>query len=260
LIPSTSGDSNYRPAQALGYHPVMPFPPLERSFFDRDPVRVARDLLGTRLVRTRGRSVAAGRIVEVEAYLARDDSANHAFRGRTPRNASMFGPPGHAYVYAIHGRFCLNAVTETDGVPSAVLIRAVEPLAGIAVMQRRRGTMRLADLTRGPARLCEAFAIDPTFDGWDLTLGRRLWIARDPEFEPAHIATSVRIGVTSAHDLPLRFYLPDSPHVSRRARVATGGPPVARTGTSVRTSPTGGAARLRKNRSPIGDDSNDRPS
>jgi DNA-3-methyladenine glycosylase len=161
----------------------------------------------------------AGKIVEVEAYLARDDPANHAYRGRTRRNAAMFGPPGHAYVYTIHARFCLNAVTEPVGLPSAALIRAVEPVEGMELMQRRRGTEQRLNLTRGPARLCEAFAVDRALDGWDLTRGDRLWIAA-PDLEPdtAEIVAATRVGVTSAKDLPLRFFLAESPFVSRRRR------------------------------------------
>ena len=192
-------------------------PPLPRAFYDRDTATVARDLLGTLLVHRAPEGLTAGRIVETEAYLARNDSANHAFRGRTRRNASMFGPPGHAYVYAIHSRWCLNTVTEPAGVASAVLIRAVEPLQGTKLMTSRRGMEKERDLCRGPARLCEAFAIDRALDGHDLTLGKTLWIsAADATVVSDRIETAPRIGVTSAHALPLRFYVADSPFVSRR--------------------------------------------
>ncbi|HID21251.1 MAG TPA: DNA-3-methyladenine glycosylase [Planctomycetaceae bacterium] len=189
--------------------------PLERDFYDRAPIDVARDLLGAILVRRLGRTAAMGRIVEVEAYLAKDDPANHAFRGPTRRNASMFGPAGHAYVYAIHARYCLNVVTEPEGVASAVLIRAVEPLAGIDVMRRRRRREKLTDLCRGPARLCEAFAIDRGLDGWDVTLGKTLWLEPGERIAGGRIATASRVGVTKAQDLPLRFYVRDCPFVSR---------------------------------------------
>jgi DNA-3-methyladenine glycosylase len=176
--------------------------PLSQRFYQRDVVTVARDLLGRRLVRESDAGVTTGRIVEVEAYLSQDDPACHASRGPTRRNATMFGPPGKAYVYAIHSRWCLNAVTEPEGIACAVLIRAVEPL----------------ELTRGPARLCEAYAIDRQFDGWDLTRGDTLWIAAGSRTRPAsgEIATSPRIGVTSAHDLLLRFYLVGNRFVSGR--------------------------------------------
>jgi DNA-3-methyladenine glycosylase len=200
-------------------------PPLPRAFFNRDPCVVAHALLGTYLLRATADGLIRGRIVEAEAYLAQADPASHAYRGRTRRNASMFGPPGHAYVYAIHSRWCLNVVTEPQGVPSAVLIRAVEPLDGLELMRRRRarrrgtaaGTLALRDLARGPARLCEAFAIDRELDGWDLTRGARLWLCAAPPARAEALAVVVgpRVGVTSAHDLPLRFCLADCPFVSR---------------------------------------------
>ena len=196
--------------------------PLPRNFYDRHVVRVARELLGKLLLRRTSDGQCAGRIVEVEAYLADDDSACHAYRGRTRRNATMFGPPGRAYVYAIHSRYCMNVVTEPEGVASAVLIRALEPLEGIDSMKRRRGTDELLDLARGPARLCEALQVDRNLDGWELTRGEELWIADDPHAgaKDHRIGVSTRIGVTSAQDLPLRFFFEDNRFVSgsRRGR------------------------------------------
>jgi len=194
--------------------------PLPGSFYARDVVQVAREILGKRLVRVTAEGATIGRIVEAEAYLARDDPANHAHRGQTRRNASMFGPPGHAYVYAIHARFCLNVVTEPVGVPSAVLVRAVEPLDGVELMRQRRGTSAPLNLTRGPARLCEAFAIDYSLDGWDLTRGEELWVTVEPNSDPqpVQIATATRVGVTAAQDLPLRFFITGNPFVSRPPR------------------------------------------
>jgi DNA-3-methyladenine glycosylase len=194
---------------------------LPRSFYDRPVVDVARDLLGKLLLRETQEGRVGGRIVEAEAYLAAGDPACHSARGQTRRNAAMFGPPGHAYVYAIHSRWCLNAVTEAAGIASAVLIRAIEPLYGLPQMAARRRTDKLLDLARGPARLCEALGIDRQLDCWDLTVGKELWIAADEAFPIAadQIAVSPRIGVTSAHDLPLRFYLPESKFVSGRRRV-----------------------------------------
>jgi len=184
----------------------------------RDPVVVASELLGKRLWRETSAGLCGGRIVEAEAYLSSRDPACHASRGMTRRNSAMFGPPGHAYVYMIHHRWCFNAVTEPEGVPSAILIRAIEPLDGIELMQQRRRTEIIRDLARGPARLCEALAIDRTSNGWDLTLGRELWIADDPESsgQPPRIVRSARIGVTSAHRRLLRFYLADNRFVSGR--------------------------------------------
>lgn len=186
------------------------------EFYHRDTVQVARGLLGKLLVRQSREGITSGRIVEVEAYLPEGDPASHASRGRTPSNRAMFGPPGRAYVYPIHSRYCLNAVTMQRGVGSAVLIRAVEPLAGIALMQRRRKRESLFELARGPARLCEAFAIDRRLDHWDLTHGCRLWICREPGTGRTddEIGQSVRIGVTAARHLPLRYFLKHSPYVS----------------------------------------------
>lgn len=193
-------------------------PPLARDFYDRDVVTVARELLGKLLVRRVGGSPAVGRIVETEAYLGLNDPASHCYRGLTRRNASMFGPPGHAYVYAIHSRWCMNAVAEPEGKPSGILIRSLEPLWGIRAMQRRRGVEALRDLARGPARLCEALAIDRALDGHDLTRGRGLWIAGASSLElpPLEMIVTPRIGVTSAHDLPLRFAAAGNPFVSGR--------------------------------------------
>jgi DNA-3-methyladenine glycosylase len=190
--------------------------PLPRAFYDRDPVLVARELLGALLVRGAGSEQCAGRIVETEAYLAAGDSACHSHRGKTRRNATMFGRPGLLYVYSIHSRYCLNVVTEQEGVASAVLIRAVEPVTGIELMQQRRGQIRLLDLARGPARLCEAFDVDRRLDGTDLTIGKQVWIAPDPSGDGVHrpIAVSPRIGVTSAHELPLRFFRAECRFVS----------------------------------------------
>jgi DNA-3-methyladenine glycosylase len=190
--------------------------PLSSDFYSRDVIEVARDLLGKRLIRSAAEGLASGRIVEVEAYLRQGDPASHASRGRTRSNAAMFGPPGRAYVFPIHSRFCLNAVAEPEGAPAAVLIRAVEPLEGLPLMQRRRRVVRPLDLARGPARLCEAFDVDRRLDGWDLTIGRRLWIAADdqPRSGESNIAVSPRIGVTSAADLALRFFFHGSRFVS----------------------------------------------
>jgi DNA-3-methyladenine glycosylase len=183
--------------------------PLPREFYDRHAADVARDLLGKVLIRKTAEGSVGGRILETEAYLAADDSACHAARGKTRKNASMFGPPGHAYVYPIHSRYCFNVVTEPVGVASAVLVRAVEPLAGLTLMQTRRGRDILREIASGPAKLCEAFEIDRRLDGWDLTLGRQLWIVDDGvgPVPAASLGRSPRIGVTSAGHLPLRFYI-----------------------------------------------------
>lgn len=191
--------------------------PLPQEFYDRDPVMVAKELLGKQLLRSEEGIRARGRIVEVEAYLAANDPACHASRGQTRRNAVMFCEPGLAYVYMIHARYCLNVVTEPEGVASAVLIRAVEPVEGVEQMQHRRRRQRLRDLARGPARLCEAFGIDRNLNGHDMTRGKLLWIADDPSFDPTEhkLFVSPRIGIRSGHELPLRFCFHGHPFVSR---------------------------------------------
>ena len=181
--------------------------PLPVEFYRRHVVDVARELLGRWLVRRTAQGLAAGRIVEVEAYLGWDDPASHSYRGRTRKNASMFRSGGRAYVYPIHARWCFNVVTDTHRVPSAVLVRAIEPLLGLELMARRRGTEQVLQLARGPGRLCQALAIDRRLDGWSLACGRRLWIAAGDELLPAEdqIAATPRIGISQAREEPLRF-------------------------------------------------------
>ena len=183
--------------------------PLPRKFYERHADEVARDLLGKLLIRQTAEGLASGRILETEAYLAADDPACHASRGKTRKNASMFGPPGHAYVYPIHSRYCFNVVTEPETVASAVLVRAVEPLEGLTRMQARRGRDHPRELASGPARLCEAFAIDRRLDGGDLTLGCQLWIVDGGgrAVLDAAVGRSPGIGGPSAEDLPLRFFI-----------------------------------------------------
>lgn len=209
--------------------PILYGEALPPSFYDRDVASVARELLGKLVVRRSRHGLCVGRIVETEAYLALEDSASHSFRGRTRKNATMFGPPGFAYVYSIHSRYCLNAVTEARGIASAVLIRALEPLDGTGHMQKRRGTDKLLDLCRGPARLCEAFAVDRRLDGWDLTRRKRLWIQCDSgtSSQELHITSSVRVGVTSAQEAPLRFFIDGSPFVSGLKRLHRTRPRIA---------------------------------
>jgi DNA-3-methyladenine glycosylase len=161
-------------------------------------------------------------IVETEAYVS-DDPACHGYRGETARNRAMYGEPGHAYVYFIYGNhWCVNAVCRPKGCAEAVLIRAVEPIAGIEHMRQRRAVKKDTDLTNGPAKLCEAMDIDRAQDGIDLcneTSG--LWIARHPKHKKyllkhGPMITTTRIGITKAAELPLRFYLAGSAWISRR--------------------------------------------
>jgi DNA-3-methyladenine glycosylase len=203
--------------------------PVPRRFYDRDPKLVARELLGKILIRRQGRKLLAGRIVEVEAYLGQHDPASHAFRGPTDRNRVMFGPPGFAYVYFTYGmHYCVNVACLKEGTAGAVLIRALEPLAGIEEMAVNRDLNLSLDigvagglkaLTSGPARLCEALDITRTRDdGKDLTsLKSDLWIASDRS-RVGEIARGPRVGITQAADWPLRFYVVGSPYVSGPAR------------------------------------------
>ncbi|MDA7980290.1 MAG: DNA-3-methyladenine glycosylase [Pirellulales bacterium] len=193
--------------------------PLPRDFYDRDVRQVAREMLGKLLVRRSRDGITVGRIVETEAYLPEGDSACHAVAGPNRKTAAIFGLPGTGYVYVIHARHCFNAVADASGVGCAALIRAVEPVRGVALMQKRRQRVELLDLARGPARLCEAFAIDRTFNGWDLTIGRSLFLADDegnggPNYELGVQVSTPRIGVTSAKDLPLRYIFADNQYVS----------------------------------------------
>jgi DNA-3-methyladenine glycosylase len=179
-----------------------------RAFFTRASTAVALDLLGQVLARrlVDGTALRA-RIVETEAY-DRDDPASHSFRGMTARNAVMFGPAGHLYVYFTYGmHHCMNVVTDRVGHGSAVLLRAAEPLAGIEAMGRARGTDRVRDLCRGPARLAQAFGIDRSFDGVDLVRGNDVWIERGPRADPVDVRRGPRVGIRVGVDRPWRFWL-----------------------------------------------------
>jgi DNA-3-methyladenine glycosylase len=186
--------------------------PLARSFYRRSSLVVAPELLNKVLVAGRSR----GRIVEVEAYAGPLDPASHAYRGRTPRNGTMFGPPGHLYVYFTYGmHYCANAVTGTTGDGQAVLLRALAPLAGLDRMHARRpAARRTIDLASGPAKLCEALGIGPEHDGTDLVRGR-VRILDDGTAPPAAPGVSTRIGITRATDRPWRWFVADDPNVSR---------------------------------------------
>lgn len=200
---------------------------LPRSFYARNPAIVARELIGKRLVRLTLEGLCGGRIVETEAYLSSRDPACHANRGMTPRNAAMFGPAGHAYVYMIHAKWCFNCVTEDIGLGSAVLIRAIEPLHGLPLMHARRSVENVLDVARGPARLCQALAIDRSHNTHDLTAGSELWIEEDESLNgtPLKILRSPRIGISAATHRLLRFYLAASPYISgRRTRGSRAAP------------------------------------
>lgn len=186
---------------------------LSRDELPVDTAALARFLIGKIVVRETPEGVISGRIAETEAYVL-GDAASHAFRGMTPRTRPMFLERGHAYVYLNYGTsWMLNVSGEAEGIGAGVLIRALEPLEGIALMQAHRGTEKLRDLARGPGRLCRALQIGPWADGLDLCADSPLWLGRD-EVEPGEIGLSVRIGITKDADRPLRFYVRGSPFVS----------------------------------------------
>jgi DNA-3-methyladenine glycosylase len=202
--------------------------PLDRAFFAREPRRVARELLGKVLVRNvfepnSVKSHLTGRIVEVEAYLGKNDPASHSAAGNTARTAVLFGPPGHAYVYFIYGtHYCLNVSCERDGKAGGVLFRALEPLVGVEEMARARKIVvssprDLPRLTSGPGRLAEAFGITRTRDnGCDLTSPHSgLWIG-DDGFHARNVKTTPRIGITKAADKRLRYILAGNAFLSGR--------------------------------------------
>lgn len=189
--------------------------PLARAELPVDTEALARYLIGKLLVRELPEGILSGRIVETEAYVI-GDAAGHGFRGMTKRNHSLFLERGHAYVYIAYGiSYMLNVSSEKAGIGAGVLIRAIEPLEGIAIMQQNRGVERLRDLARGPGRLATALRIDLSLDGLDLCQQGPLWLAHGGG-EPGEIGLSSRIGITKEADRLLRFYLRGSPFVSGR--------------------------------------------
>jgi DNA-3-methyladenine glycosylase len=187
---------------------------LRRSFYARDPLVVAPELLNKVLVH----GERAGRIVEVEAYRGTDDPASHAYRGPTPRTEVMFGPPGHLYVYFTYGmHWCANAVTSQDGVAGAVLIRALAPLRGIEAMQAARpAAQRLVDVANGPAKACQALGIDGQHDGTDLVSAEHgITILHDGTAPPEVPLIGPRVGISVAVEHPWRFSVPGDPHRSK---------------------------------------------
>ena len=190
---------------------------LPRSFFTRDTLTVARELLAKHLARRVGESDLVGKIVEVEAYGGAYDPASHAYRGMTPRNQVMFGKGGFAYVYFTYGKhYCLNVTTEKEGVPGAVLIRALQPVSGIEMMRRNRRRKRLRYLTNGPGRLTEAMGITKRQNGLDLTKGGELFI-REPQVEEDFEEVSKgRVGIRVGVEKPWRFYIKSNSFISRK--------------------------------------------
>jgi DNA-3-methyladenine glycosylase len=196
--------------------------PLERERLPGGTVELARHLIGKLVVRELAGKLAAGRIVETEAYLEGDE-ASHAFRGMTPRNRVMFGPKGFAYVYLIYGMYhALNVSGADEGIGEAVLIRACQPVLGLDAMRALRGGVAERDLMRGPGRLAMALDIDRGLDGADLCARAGLWLSRDGH-EPAECAISTRIGISKDAHRPLRFFVKGSRYVSGPASLNRSG-------------------------------------
>jgi DNA-3-methyladenine glycosylase len=189
---------------------------LPRGFYARETEHVARDLLGCTLECESDDGIASGRIVETEAYLGEHDLACHAASGRTRRTEPLYGPPGIAYVYFIYGvHWCFNAVTRAEGLPSAVLIRALEPVAGIALMQSRRPrARRVQDIANGPGKLCAALGIDGTHNALPLQQPPIL-IREGTRIPRGRVQVTPRIGIAECADWPLRWIVADSDYVSR---------------------------------------------
>ena len=191
----------------------MTYSRLARSELPTETAALARFLIGKVVVRETPEGVISGRIVETEAYVL-GDAASHAFRGMTPRTRPMFLERGHAYIYLNYGTsWMLNVSSEAAGVGAGVLIRALEPLEGVALMQAHRGIEKLRDLARGPGRLCKALQIGPWANGLDLCGESPLWLGHG-DGEPDDIGQGLRIGITKDADRPLRFYVRGSPFVS----------------------------------------------
>lgn len=204
----TALDTGLRAGEVLG-----------EGFYARDTVIVARELLGQYLVVTGPEGVCGGRVVETEAYLGAGDPACHSSRGKTERNAVMFGPAGQAYIYQIYGIYlCFNVTTDAPQVPAAVLIRAVQPEIGVELMQARCPARSLRDLCRGPARLVQALGIRKEFNGTSVMHGPIRFVAGE-KIKPEDIVAAGRIGISQAADAPLRFYLAVSQYVSKRAKI-----------------------------------------
>jgi DNA-3-methyladenine glycosylase len=207
--------------------------PLTRAFYTRETEIVARELLGTVLEVHSREGIASGRIVETEAYIGEHDLACHAAAGRTARTEPLYGPPAIAYVYFIYGMYwCFNAVTRAEGAPSAVLVRAVEPVDGIDLMRRRRPkAKRDVDLTNGPGKLCLALGIGREHNTARLDRPP-IVIRRGVEIVDADVVVTPRIGITQSADWPLRYFIKDNSFVSKTPagfpRAVWSGPSVGR--------------------------------
>lgn len=188
------------------------------EFYARDTVKVAPGLLGKWLVRVIEHERLIGQIVEVEAYRGEDDPASHAFGGRTPRNAPMYGAPGHAYVYFTYGNhYCLNITSQKPRKPGAVLLRAIQPIAGLPAMRRFRPNVPDTELTNGPGKLTKALAIDKSLNEQNMTVKGPLFVTEPRATQPTYeIWRSTRVGIRQGVEKRWRFYLKGNPYVSKR--------------------------------------------
>lgn len=202
----------------MSMNKMSQFKKLSRDFYLRPTLEVARDLIGKYLVFENGTTLLSARLVEVEAYIGKDDPACHAAVGKTDRNEVMFGPGGYSYVYFIYGMYhCLNFVTESEGKPAAVLIRGAEPVEGIEFMKRNYENLKNNRLTNGPGKLCKAFCLNRDHNGLDLT-SSCLYL-EDRGYIPRTIISSPRIGIKKAVKRKWRFFEKDSPYISVKPKI-----------------------------------------
>ena len=188
---------------------------LKRRFFEKPTLKVAKELLGKYLVVKKRGKLASGKIVETEAYIGKKDPASHAYRGVTPRTKLMYGKPGYAYIYLTYGMYyCLNFITEKEGFPAAILVRAVEPKEGLDLMIKRRKIKKIENLTNGPGRLCKAFGLDKSLNGADIC-SDVIWI-EDRGENPEKITSASRIGIKVGKDKKWRFYIEENRFVSKK--------------------------------------------
>lgn len=192
---------------------------LNSDFYKQDTLTVAENLLGKLIIREIGNQRLVGKIVETEAYAGFEDKASHAHKGKTARNTVMFGGAGNAYVYFTYGlHYLFNIVTEDTDYPSAVLIRAVEPIGGLEIIKERRKDRPYYELTSGPAKFTQAFNIDKCFNGFDLTEGKNLWLEDGESIRKSSVGTSPRIGVGYSEECaewPWRFFIKNNKFVSK---------------------------------------------
>jgi DNA-3-methyladenine glycosylase len=193
---------------------LINYKPLNQNFYKRDTVTVAKELLGKIIVKFEKGKILSGIITETEAYTGNNDPASHSYKGMTKRNSIMFEDGGKAYIYFVYGNhFCFNIVTETKGTGTAVLIRAVEPVDGIKIMQKRRTKAKdIYNLTNGPGKFCSAFGIDRNFNGLDLTNGKIFLTAGKKNFDTM---VSKRIGITNDNDYSYRFFIKNNKFVTK---------------------------------------------